>query len=1151
MRKSLFSRSLALFLAIVILASTVVFIPAFAEEDDVIDVTEDAVLTDNADGAQTSEEDKKTLMDLNEITALLNATIYDEYLADNAQVEKGTDDVEVTVADLIPDETTASAVLYTAEDLKSALEEKYNDITKITDKMRADTPNAVLKIEQHNEFNKAYLESMLEDAAAGMDGLDNVVYLPDTGYATFGFEIENPGMYSVEIEYMSTEPSSNNIEKGLKIDGEYPYKEARSIAFLGYWVDEYDTRYEDDARDEFDGYKSELLDKYGFLRDLTGNEIRPVKAARPTWEKRFVYASTGYYNDPLQFNLEAGKHTITIVGVSGSMVVKSIRIFAEEELPTYEEVLAEYEAKGYKSASASSVKIQAEYTAATSDYSIYPINDRTSAINEPQDATTVYLNSIGGSKWASYGQWIEWEFEVEEAGLYEIAARFKQDTMAGMYVTRKLMIDGEVPFAEAQDITFNYGANWQSQAIGKTVETTTKNWLGKDKVVKTIDPYKFYLEEGVHTIRIEVVLGDMAGVLREVSEVMSNINNYYLKILMITGTNPDKYRDYGFTTIIPDVMNGLVEASETLYRISLDLEAVTGQKGEDSVLLDKIALILERMGNDNDEVAPNLGTLKDNIGQLGTWISNSRSQPLTLDFIQVMPVENAELPKANAGFGESLWHELKSFLMSFISDYNNLGSLDEMAEDAEPIEVWMTAGRDQAQIIRSMLTDFTSDSNVAVNLKLVAAGSLLPATLSGTGPDVSIQNAASTVINYAIRNAVLPIDQMPGFEEVKARFAESAMIPLSLHGKTYAVPETQTFAMLFVRLDVFAELGMEIPKTWEQLYGLLPVLQSNNLEAGFPTQQAGLTLLMYQREEPMYKPALTEDVFKQTQYALNYKEENNLTDEQFDAYVKETAPKTEGMQINLDSNTTLDCFKQMCDLFTMYGFPITYDFANRFRTGEMPIAVADYTAYNQLQIFAPEISGLWEMRPLPGTAVYAKDEYGDYILDEKGDREIALDPVTGEELINFDSVSTVTGVVMMRGAETEKERLDSWEFMKWWTSKEPQSEYGNELVALLGASGQYATANLESLAEQPWSSEVMKALQTQFQNLSVTPEMPGGYIITRYIQFAFLAAYNEHANPVEELLGYIDSINSELTRKREEFDLPVLEDFKNDPVFNK
>ncbi len=62
-----------------------------------------------------------------------------------------------------------------------------------------------------------------------------------------------------------------------------------------------------------------------------------------------------------------------------------------------------------------------------------------------------------------------------------------------------------------------------------------------------------------------------------------------------------------------------------------------------------------------------------------------------------------------------------------------------------------------------------------------------------------------------------------------------------------------------------------------------------------------------------------------------------------------------------------DCFKWYTDLFTVHGLEVQADFSNRFRTGEMPVGVTDYTTYCTLEIFAPEIKGLWSFSPLPGT----------------------------------------------------------------------------------------------------------------------------------------------------------------------------------------
>ena len=73
-----------------------------------------------------------------------------------------------------------------------------------------------------------------------------------------------------------------------------------------------------------------------------------------------------------------------------------------------------------KAPSDSIIYLEGEKPSATSDITLYPSNDRTSPLTSPSDAGKTLLNSIGGSNWATLGQWIEWSFEVPEgkAGLY-------------------------------------------------------------------------------------------------------------------------------------------------------------------------------------------------------------------------------------------------------------------------------------------------------------------------------------------------------------------------------------------------------------------------------------------------------------------------------------------------------------------------------------------------------------------------------------------------------------------------------------------------------------------------------------------------------------------------------------------------------------
>ena len=551
----------------------------------------------------------------------------------------------------------------------------------------------------------------------------------------------------------------------------------------------------------------------------------------------------------------------------------------------------------------------------------------------------------------------------------------------------------------------------------------------------------------------------------------------------------------------------MLNRSEELYELADKLAKATGERSSNVATLEKIAWTLKRIGSSEDEVVTYLDQLKSYIGSLGTWLGDAKTQPLQLDYIVIQPTSSGEPPKAKAGFFEAMWHEVKSFIMSFFRNYDNMSAGD--GEEAEAIDVWIATGRDQAQVLRNLVTnDFMTQSKLgtAVNLKLINGGALLPSVLAGIGPDVYIGVGEGTVINYAIRGALLPIEKMEGFADYaleykvdenfkkiydengkpirneNSQFNEAAMLVLGLEDAEnvfhyYGLPISQDFSMMFVRDDILADLGIKIPKTWDDVLAAVPVLQANNMEIGM---HKNFNLYLYQMGGELFADG--------------------------------------GMRINLDSNMALEAFETMCNNFTMYSFPVSYNFANRFRTGEMPIGFGDYNdTYNQLTVFATEIKGLWEFLPMPGIEHTRED---------------------GTTYINNVSVATTSAICMMRGCDQAEK---SWDFMKWYTGADCQVKYSNEMVALLGPSAKPACANINALQQMPWTAEEYKQIAYQFNNLASIPDYPGTYIIGRYTNFAFLAAYNDNADPVDELLSYISTINKEITRKRAEFGLETLE----------
>ena len=202
-------------------------------------------------------------------------------------------------------------------------------------------------------------------------------------------------------------------------------------------------------------------------------------------------------------------------------------------------------------------------------------------------------------------------------------------------------------------------------------------------------------------------------------------------------------------------------------------------------------------------------------------------------------------------------------------------------------------------------------------------------------------------------------------------------------------------------------------------------------------------------------------------------------------------------------------FKDYTDLFTSHGLLVTADFSNRFRTGEMPIGLTNYMTYCQLEIFAPEIKGLWGFAPLPGVEQTNGEIDRSYIVD------------------------TIQSVIMSGREHTDA----SWEFVKWWNSTEAQLTYANTLESVMGTAARYPAADPNVLERLPWSNKELTQILTQFENTVGIPAVPGYYMNTRMIQYAFNEVVTNLANPRETLYLNIKDINKELTKKRESFGL--------------
>ncbi|MCL1823105.1 MAG: extracellular solute-binding protein [Oscillospiraceae bacterium] len=800
----------------------------------------------------------------------------------------------------------------------------------------------------------------------------------------------------------------------------------------------------------------------GIKKDNQGNQIRPSQVETPRWESAFFMDSQGYSTEPYKFYFEAGENTITLSAVNEPAAIKSFEITPVRELRSYKEYITDYSHLSYNLNEP--IKIQGEDSTFRSSPSLYAFFDTSSGTTEPYSVEKIILNAIGGERWRVPGQWIEWEVEVPADGLYRISVKARQNYNRGIVSNRSLVINGEIPCKEALSIPFFYNNQWQ--LISPVDEDGNELY--------------FPLKAGKNSIRLQVTLGDLSTVLAQIEESIFRLNEIYRQILVQTGANPDPYRDYRLDEHYPEIFDRMDFESKYLYKIIDDLIEYSGQMGPEVASLQTIARQLETFCKRPNQIAKNVVNFKENIAAVGNSLVGLNSSPLDVDWLTASTDGN-KLPSVSENIFVTILHEIRSFIATFFIDYNNIG--DKHEKGANVTEVWIFSGRDQSTILKTMIDDtYTPDTGNKVNLKLVGLEALMPAVVAGTGPDVALTVNNPDPINYAFRNAALDLSKFPGFSELASQFYPSAFVPYDYNGGIYGFPETQIFGVMFYRTDILDEMGILPPRTWEELTAIIGILQKSNMSVGISTVERKINGIP--------NPDLSNFL------ALLYQHGGSLYNE-------------ERSRCILDNDKSVQAFTTYTKFFTHYKTPLHYEFANRFRSGEMPIGFADYNTFNMLAVFAPEIRGLWKFDIMPGT------------VREDGtiDRSV---PCWGNASMILANA---------------KDQGKAWEFLRWWVSAETQVRFGRKLESTMGTSARHPTANREAFEQLAWNSHDARVLREQWEWVTGTPEIPGGYYSGRHIVNAVRRVINSKEDVRETLLNYNRDINNEIKKKREEFGL--------------
>lgn len=888
-------------------------------------------------------------------------------------------------------------------------------------------------------------------------GVPNVLLWEScAGNVTYTFNVPADAFYNIKFEYVLLDSSERDLELGIMVDGKYPFDEAKRLELPRIWIDAGDMRVDD-----------------------IGNQFAPEQTPYKGFTSKAVYDISGSSVFPFEFALTAGTHNITVAVDSEAWAIKSVILAApDSNAPSYADVKKEYASKGYKSATGAPVVIEGENADLKSTRSLVPYADNSSNKVTPSSPTLSQINYIGGTNWKLPNEEITWFIDVPADGLYKLGFVFRQSLVINGFSYRHLRIDGETPFAECSNLQFNYDTDWQTMQFGD-----------KDGA------YEFYLTAGRHELSLSGTMGNLASSYYKLKEITSDIGNLYLEIIMITSESPDPNRDYELFKSIPNLNDRLTQYSGELKELIKEMQRLSGEKGSSYIAaMNNMSRVLDSMVKEKFDAHLYVTDYFSQYTTLSSWLYEMQAMSLSIDQIQLVPADSKfNFKKSN--FFDDLGFGTRRFFASFDKSYSRISV---SKQGSKSIKIWVNWGRDQAQVLNNLINEsFVPYAEkelgyeVSVNLELVNAD-IIKGMLSGNAPDLSLHLARSQPVNLALRGALVDLTKFDDYESILDRFGDTASIPYEYNGGVYALPDQQSFYIMFYRTDIFEQLGitpptLENPWTWDDYLATTAVLQRNNMNSYLPytkisnatvvnTGVGGLNLfcsILMQYGGDIYNA--------ERNYCL------------------------------LDSATSLQAFTYWTDMYTKYKVPAEASFYNRFRVGTMPLGIMAYTQYTTLVEAAPEIAGRWAIATIPG--IERTDENGNTYIDQT---------ISGSG----------TGCSIL---ETSKNQLEAWTFLKWWTSAEVQSRYNTNVESIIGTISRITTANLKAFEDMAWERNDLEILLKQREWIVEVPEVPGSYYVSRSVDQAFWNVYNNENTPKDALTKWALESNNEIKRKIAEY----------------
>jgi ABC-type sugar transport system permease subunit/ABC-type glycerol-3-phosphate transport system substrate-binding protein len=159
---------------------------------------------------------------------------------------------------------------------------------------------------------------------------------------------------------------------------------------------------------------------------------------------------------------------------------------------------------------------------------------------------------------------------------------------------------------------------------------------------------------------------------------------------------------------------------------------------------------------------------------------------------------------------------------------------DSFAQSPTRLQFWVVGnGIEDSSMYQELARRFQEKSGIGVDITPLSWGNFnqkyLTSMAAALPPDVGVANLGSPM-EWGSLGGVVALDQAfpEAIEQLKSQFFPGTLPQFTFNGHLYGLPTELVTAVVYYRKDVFARLGIEAPRTWQELQTAIAALERHS-----------------------------------------------------------------------------------------------------------------------------------------------------------------------------------------------------------------------------------------------------------------------------------------------------------------------------------